>query len=220
MPDRRLALLTLVLAAAPAAAESVPTFERDVEPLLARFGCNAGACHGKARGQNGFQLSLLGFDADFDYRAIAHEGRGRRVFPAAPEHSLLLRKASAAVPHGGGRRLVPGELPYETLRRWVAAGLPRTPADAPKLQRISVDPPERILSAGRRQQLRVTAHYSDATAADVTPLTMFQSNESVLAAVDANGLVTAGPLPGEAAVMARFMEKFAVCHVLLPVPGR
>src|ERR1019366_8620975 len=35
------------------------TFEKDVQPILARFGCNAGACHGKQRGQNGFQLSLL-----------------------------------------------------------------------------------------------------------------------------------------------------------------
>ena len=70
------------------------TFERDVLPILSRAGCNAGACHGKARGQNGFQLSLLGFDANFDFEAITREARGRRVFPPAPEHSLLLRKAS------------------------------------------------------------------------------------------------------------------------------
>src|SRR5262245_53128623 len=69
------------------------TFEADVQQLLTRFGCNAGACHGKSRGQNGFALSLLGFDADFDYTALVQEGRGRRVSPAAPEYSLLLRKA-------------------------------------------------------------------------------------------------------------------------------
>src|SRR4051795_11417623 len=85
-----------------ASGRSAVTFERDVEPILTRAGCNAGACHGKARGQNGFALSLLGFDPDFDFDAIAREARGRRVFPATPEESLLLRKATAAVPHGGG----------------------------------------------------------------------------------------------------------------------
>src|SRR5437763_537964 len=103
------------------------TFERDVEPILTRAGCNAGACHGKARGQNGFALSLLGFDPGVDHDAIVKEARGRRVFPAAPDESLLLRKASARVPHGGGPRLDPGSTAYETVRRWIAAGMPRTP---------------------------------------------------------------------------------------------
>ena len=93
--------------AAPARATRV-LFELDVQPILGKAGCNSGACHGKARGQNGFALSLLGFDADADYDAIVKGGRGRRVFPGAVEHSLLLRKASAAEPHGGGLRLERG----------------------------------------------------------------------------------------------------------------
>ena len=101
-------------------------------PVLTRAGCNAGACHGKARGQNGFQLSLLGFDPDFDYAAIAQEARGRRVFPAAPEHSLLLRKAAGQVAARRRQAARPGgDADYELLRRWIAAGMPRTPADAP-----------------------------------------------------------------------------------------
>ena len=84
------------------------TFERDVQAVLTRYGCNAGACHGKARGQNGFQLSLLGFDHAADYAALVQEARGRRVFPAAPGHSLLLRKASGGVAHGGGRATARG----------------------------------------------------------------------------------------------------------------
>src|SRR3954452_14668558 len=109
------------------------TFDRDVEPILTRAGCNAGACHGKARGQNGFALSLLAFDPESDHDAIVREARGRRVFPARPEESLLLRKATAQVPHGGGPRLEAGGPYYEAIRRWIAAGMPRTPADAPKL---------------------------------------------------------------------------------------
>ncbi len=194
------------------------TFEKDIEPILARTGCNAGACHGKARGQNGFALSLLGFDPQFDYQAIALENRGRRVFPAAPEQSLLLQKPAGLVPHGGGKKIVVGDVHYETLLRWLQSGMPRTPANEPKLERISVFPNERLLTFGEEQQLIVTAHYADGTTRDVTPLTIFQSNENVLAAVDAAGKVKAGPLPGEAAVTARFMEKFAICNILIPQP--
>jgi hypothetical protein len=202
------------------AGDRVVTFERDVEPILARAGCNAGACHGKARGQNGFALSLLGFDRDFDYNALAHEGRGRRVFPEAPEASLLLRKPAATVPHGGGRRFNVGDPAYETLRRWIADGLPRDPASTPNLERITVEPPERVLVNNAEQQLVVTAHYSDGSSADVTHLATFQSNESALASVNADGMVKTGPLPGEAAIMARFMERFAVCTIVLPMPQR
>jgi hypothetical protein len=202
------------------AASRAPTFERDVEPILARAGCNAGACHGKARGQNGFALSLLGFDHDFDYHAITSEGRGRRLFPASPENSLLLRKASGRVPHGGGKKLPVDGPYYDLVRRWIVAGCPRTPADAPKLVRIDIEPPERLLAFRGEQQLAVTAHYSDGSCEDVTHLATFQSNDNVYAAVDETGKVRAGSLPGEAAIMARFMEKFAVCHVLIPMPGK
>lgn len=196
------------------------TFERDVIPILTRAGCNSGACHGKARGQNGFQLSLLGFDADFDFNAIAREARGRRLFPAAVEHSLFLRKAAAAVPHGGGKRLHEGDASYELLRRWIAAGTPRTPPETPKLERISIEPGERLLTFHAEQRLLVTAHYSDGSRTDVTHLATFQSSESAIAAVSPEGVVKAGPVPGEAAIMARCMEKFAVCNILIPLPGK
>jgi len=200
--------------------QSLPvTFECDVLPILARAGCNAGACHGKARGQNGFQLSLLGFDPDFDFAAITQEARGRRISPATPDHSLFLLKASGQVPHGGGRRLNQGDFRFEVLRRWVNAGTPRTPRDAAVLERITILPAERILANHGEQQLLVTAHYSDRTTRDVTHLTTFQSNESVIASVNPDGRIQAGPLPGEAAIMARFMEKFAVCNVVIPLPG-
>ncbi|MBI2808424.1 MAG: DUF1553 domain-containing protein [Planctomycetes bacterium] len=203
------------------------TFERDVQPIMARFGCNAGACHGKQRGQNGFQLSLLGFDADFDFNALTQEARGRRIFPASPQNSLLLTKPTGEVPHGGGRRLQKDDVHYQTLLRWIKSGIPRTPTNAPTLERITIEPGERLLLPFKKgdggdestQQLLITAHYSDKTTEDVTHLTMFQSNESVIASVDAQGRVKAGPLPGEAAIMARFMEKFAVCTIVIPMPG-
>jgi hypothetical protein len=196
-----------------------PTFERDVEPILTRFGCNAGACHGKARGQNGFALSLLGFDPDFDYAAISAEARGRRIFPANPEYSLLLQKAAGEVPHGGGKKLPKGSPGYELIKNWIAAGMPRTPPDAAKLVEIMVSPAERIVTFGEEVQLTVTARHSDGTIEDVTHLAQFQSNESVFAAVDEHGRIRAGPLPGEAAVMARYQNMIAVCTILIPLPG-
>jgi hypothetical protein len=195
------------------------TFERDVVPLLTRLGCNAGACHGKARGQNGFQLSLLGFDPEFDHSAIASEARGRRVFPAAPERSLLLLKASAQVPHGGGRKVELGSPAYQLLLGWIADGMPRTLADAPKLVGIAVEPKERTLTTGEGFSLQVTAAYSDGSKRDVTSLAAFQSTDSTLVSVDLDGRVKAGPIPGEATVSARFLGMFAGSSVLIPLPG-
>src|SRR5262245_33332506 len=99
-------------------------FRTEVQPLLSKLGCNAGGCHGKASGQNGFKLSLFGFDTAFDYAAITREARGRRVFPAAPEQSLFLLKATGRMPHGGGRRLGTDTADYQIVRRWLASGAP------------------------------------------------------------------------------------------------
>ena len=195
------------------------TFEQGIQPVLTKMGCNAGSCHGKQRGQNGFQLSLLGFDHNFDFDALVREGRGRRVFPAAPRSSLLLQKAAALIAHGGGRRIEPGGEHYKALERWISAGLPRTPADAAKLQGVTVFPAKRILTPRSSQQLLVMAHYSDGSLKDVTRLAAYQSNESPIAGVGDTGLVKAGPLPGEAAIMTRYMGKFATCSVSIPLPG-
>src|SRR5689334_19136401 len=144
---------------------SVPTtevsFELDVMPILTAKGCNQGACHGKARGQNGFQLSLLGFDPDFDYAALTQQARGRRVFPGAPERSLVLQKATATLAHGGGVRLEPGSADYEVVLKWIAAGTPRRVKNEPKLVSVTVSEPEKFLQPGEAFALAVTATYSD-----------------------------------------------------------
>lgn len=226
MPGRRggwwiLTVLVAIAGPGPAArgADRVPTLERDVEPILTRFGCNAGACHGKQRGQNGFQLSLLGFDPAYDLDAIAREARGRRVFPAAPDTSLLLAKATGRVPHGGGKKIEPEGAEYRVLRDWIAAGTPRDPADSPRLEKLTVAPDERTLAAGEEVSLAVTAHFSDGTTEVVTAMAAFQSNESAIAGVDPGGQVRAGPIPGEAAVTARFRGQFATCFITIPQPG-
>ena len=97
-------------------------FAHDIAPLLSRFGCNGSACHGKAEGQNGFRLSVFGNDPVADYEALVVQGRGRRVMPAAPDESLMLRKSAGTVPHAGGRRMTEGSREYGMLRDWIAGG--------------------------------------------------------------------------------------------------
>lgn len=191
-------------------------FENDIVPILSKFGCNASGCHGKAEGQNGFKLSVFGFDPPADYRAITMEGRGRRVFPAAAEKSLLLLKVSGANPHGGGVRILPDRPEYETLRRWIAAGLPVGSASDPKVVKIELTPHEETLATGQTRQLVVTATLSDGKKLDVTRLAKFQSNNDGLASVDEEGLVIAGQTPGVVAVMASYANEVDVFHVLLP----
>jgi hypothetical protein len=166
----------------------------------------------------------LGFDADFDYAAIVMNARGRRVPPAAPQTSLLLAKGSGEAPHGGGRRLDPSGKHYDTVRRWIAAGMPRTTPSDPKLVGVDVAPKEAILPAKSKLQLRVTARYSDGSKRDVTDLAAYQSNDSAVAAIapggqDKAGEVTAGALPGETAIMARYMNNIAVFNGAVPLAG-
>lgn len=201
-------------------AEERIDFELDVQPILTKFGCNSGPCHGKQRGQNGFQLSLLGFDPEFDFDALTKEGRGRRVFPAAPEESLLLKKAAAEVPHGGGARLPTDSHGYAVLKEWVRSGMPRRDEQRPHMERVTVYPKEQTLAHGAEHQLQVTAHYADGTTQDVTHLCAFQSNESAIASVDAAGKVKASTITGESAVMARFMNLIDVANVIVPLANR
>lgn len=229
MRSPSLALLSAILITGSAAAAADPPvdFERDVQPILTRYACNSGPCHGKARGQNGFQLSLLGFDANFDYDALTKEARSRRVFLPDPEKSLFLQKPAGILPHGGGRRIEKDSAEYNILKSWIAGGALRGVPGTPKLARLTVDPSDRILALSRggdgaakeSQPLRVTAHYDDGSIRDVTRLAQFQSNESSIAAVNDAGVVTAGVVVGEAAIMARYQGLIAICSVAVPLPG-
>ncbi len=212
-------VLIIGLPAVAAAGAADVSFELDVQPILTAYRCNSGPCHGKARGQNGFQLSLLGFDHGFDYDALTKNARGRRVFPAVPQRSLLLQKATAELPHGGGQRLKSDSADYATLRRWIEQGLPRRLANEPTLQRVEVQPGRCVAKSGEAGTLRVTAIYSDGSQRDVTGRTIFQSSDSPIVAIDATGRFQAGPLAGEATLMARYMDKIATCQVVIPLAG-
>jgi hypothetical protein len=191
-------------------------FHTEVVPLLSRLGCNAGGCHGKASGQNGFRLSLFGFDARFDYDALTREARGRRVFPAAPERSLVLLKATGQVPHGGGKRMSLGSPEYDVFRQWIAAGTPPSAPDAPHIAKLRVVPSDRVLRPGQSQQLAVLAEYTDGSVRDVTRQSELSSNLDVVARVEPDGLVYAVGQSGEAAVMVRHRGYVSVFRALVP----
>lgn len=192
-------------------------FPNQIVPIFTKLGCNGGGCHGKASGQNGFKLSLLGFEPTEDYEHLVKEGRGRRLFPAAPDRSLLLTKGAGVLPHGGGPRLVKDTTSYALLRRWIAQGMPYGKADDPTLSRIEVFPAERTMQKDSRQQLAVVAHYSDGTTEDVTSSVQFESNDAELAECSATGLVKTGAQTGGAAIMARYQGKVAVFRASVPL---
>ena len=213
-------LASLLLAPGCLRAEPSVSFVNEVVPILTKQGCNGGACHGKAVGQNGFKLSLFGFEPDEDYEHLVLEQRGRRVVPSAPEESLLLTKGAAVVPHGGGRRLEPGKPAYETLRRWIGQGMPDDGADParPRLLGISVSPDARLMATGDTQKLTVTARFSNGQSQDVTHLASLEPNiKGVVAVAEHSGSVTMGTLPGSVAVMARYQDKVSVFRATLPV---
>ncbi|MEO6739927.1 MAG: DUF1549 domain-containing protein, partial [Chthoniobacteraceae bacterium] len=193
-----------------------PSFVRDVLPILSKAGCNAGACHAKPDGQNGFRLTVFSFDPQTDHREITQEARGRRVFPASPDESLLLLKATMTVPHEGGERIEKNSDAYRTIVQWIRGGMPYRADNEPTLERLVVSPPERIFKKSETQQLTVKARYSDGSERDVTGLASFDSNDKEIARVTEDGLVRIGNLSGQGVIIARYMGLVSDSRISVP----
>jgi hypothetical protein len=194
-------------------------FANHVVPIFTKLSCSSGGCHGKIAGQNGFRLSLLGFDPQFDYDNLLKESRGRRLLPAAPDASLLLLKATGRIAHGGGKKMEPDSEEYKIVRRWIATGMPFGSPSDPTVTRISVYPESRVVDRKGRQQLAVYAHYSDGSVEDVTRRAQYESNDTDIATVTEAGLVNTLALTGQAAIMARFSGQVTVFTVTVPRAG-
>lgn len=198
--------------------DAVPiNFANQIVPVFTKLGCNSGGCHGKASGQNGFKLSLLGFEPAEDFEYLVKEGRGRRLFPAAPDRSLLLLKGTNAMPHGGGQRLPADSHEYRLLRRWIAQGMPYGSEKDPIVTRLSVFPEERTMPLDGRQQVTAIAHYSDGSTEDVTRMVQFEPNNPELAESTTTGLVNTLGLTGDVAIMARYQGHVAVFRASVPL---
>src|SRR5690348_15046638 len=188
MPPRRtLLLVPLVglLFAGTAAAEGV-SFRNDVMAVLSKGGCNSGACHGNQNGKGGFRLSLRGQDPEADFAALTRDTLARRTDPHRPADSLMLLKATAAVPHEGGKRFGPDSPEYDILRRWVAVGTPADGPDAPRLRSLELTPGEAfVVEPDNRVRLRVRAMFGDGSTRDVSRLAVYEpSNPTTTVAAD------------------------------------
>jgi hypothetical protein len=208
-----------VAADAPAAPSPAgrASFVNDVMPVLTKASCNSGPCHAKAGlGQNGFRLSVLGFEPAEDYEHIVNEARGRRISVAAPDESLLLMKASARVPHGGGRRLDPKSAEYEAIRRWIEEGAAPPSADEPDVASLAIEPSSATVAKESTRRLKVTAMFSDGGTRDVTPLAVYESNDPARVEVDPDGTVHVQQVSGRAAVMVRYQGLVGVASFDIP----
>ena len=187
-------------------------FVRDIEPILSKVGCNAGTCHGSAKGKNGFKLSLRGYDPDYDYQALVNDLSGRRINRVAVEESLMLLKPTAEVPHEGRQAIKPGSRDYEILRQWIAEGAKFEDPATARANRVEILPAEINLTLpGATQQILVIAHYPDGTTRDVTGEAVITSNNSDVAGIT-NGLVNA-VRRGEAAILVRYEGNYATREV-------
>jgi hypothetical protein len=189
------------------------SFVNDVAPIFARLGCSASNCHGALNGQNGFKLSLFGYEPEADYKAVVEASEGRRINRADPAKSLLLLKPTLGVRHGGGKRFDVGSLEYQVIKEWIEAGAPASGSNESKMVRLEVTPRERVLlSADAMQQLVVLAHYADGTTADVTRKVRYQSNDDSIATVSVDGLVAA-KRSGEAAILVRSLDQVTAARI-------
>ncbi|MFM8252345.1 MAG: DUF1553 domain-containing protein [Planctomycetota bacterium] len=199
-------------------ADTSVSFLEDVIPVLTRYGCNSGGCHGKLAGQNGFRLSLRGYAPEQDFEWLVRESRGRRWNAAAPSESLLLKKATGSSPHGGGGRFDSAHPAAELLTRWIAAGAPGPIADEPRVVKLELTPAHTTPALGQSLPMRTVAVYADGRRRDVTWLTQFSAGDSTVLDVSADGVVQ--PLrAGESVVRATFQGQVEIATFTMPYPG-
>lgn len=194
---------------------AVPSFREDIMPIFFRAGCNSGGCHGAARGKDGFMLSLFGYDPAGDFHRIVNEIAGRRVNTSVPEQSLILLKATGAVPHTGGKLFDNKSEYYQAIARWIAASAPDDAVGVPDTVGIELVK-DRIVFEGAvgKESLRVIALTSDGAKREVTTLARFTSNNPSVAAINEHGQIQAGD-PGDTNVFARFSRFSAGASVIV-----
>ncbi len=192
-----------------------PRFRSDVMPLLTRYGCNQGGCHGAQQGKGGFKLSLQGYDPDADYESITRAAAGRRVSPAQPENSLLLRKPTMLVSHKGGQLFEAGSPAHQLLADWIAAGMPKPLPEEPDVTGLEIVPAVRTLSVGQKQRFRVWASFSDKTRRDVSAESLFSVSDGsvVQVTLDGNAKIVG---KGEGAILIRYQDRVATASLLSP----
>jgi hypothetical protein len=191
-------------------------FTRDVLPLLTKVGCNQGACHGQQGGKGGFKLSLRAWDALYDHEQITKDASGKRIAGTAPTETLLLKKATGQLKHGGGKVIDPASDAYKTIEQWLKLGAPMAGMQTAEITKLDVTPsafgPQ---AAGIQIPLTVTATYADGYTRDVTATARFQAMNEAVAAVDADGNVSTHG-PGDGTILVSYSGEVTTVRVTVP----
>ena len=190
------------------------SFVRDVMPVLSKVGCNAGTCHGSAKGKNGFKLSLRGYDPLEDHQALTDDLSGRRFNRAAPEQSLMLLKPTGGVPHVGSVLFQPGDPYYELIYRWIGQGV-KLDLKSPRVAHLDIEPKNPVIPLiGMKQQMAVLATYTDGSVRDVTEEAFIESSNTEILKADTHGLVTA-LRRGEGTALARYEGNYTATTLIV-----
>ncbi len=196
------------------------SFRNHVLPILAKQGCNMGACHGALAGKGGFRLSLRGYDPVTDHYNITRDARGRRVEKAAPARSLLLTKPTMAVAHKGGKRLVADSPDYHVLADWIRQGAPAPSDTDATLEELRVLPERVVIKPGQSHRLVVLARYSDGRIEDVTLHAKYTSTDATVAEVDEGTGEVSVIGYGDGAVTVWFSSQVVIARVTSPFPNQ
>lgn len=194
-----------------------PDFATEIMPIFTKAGCNAGACHGAAAGRGGFHLSLFGSDAAADYDAIVHALEGRRINLAKPAASLLLKKGTGNIEHGGDAALDEESAGAKQLLDWIAAGAPR--GSGRKLKELQISPGNRWAEKiPARFPLRASASFDNAPARDVTSLIVLAVDDPAAIKVESRGETTEIVVlrRGRHVITARFLERIVPLEFVVP----
>lgn len=193
-------------------------FETEVIPVLTKAGCNTGACHGAAAGRGGFHLSLFGADPDADYETIVHALEGRRINLARPEFSLLIRKPTGQLEHGGGTPLDVDGPGINRLLSWIRSGAPR--GNTRQLTRFEVHP-QRIVCASTPAEVKLQAQasFENGEPIDVIDWTVLTPADPSSVTIDHNHTAHIQGC-GQHLVIARFLDRVVPIQILVPYSAR
>jgi len=195
------------------------SFEREVLPVLTRAGCNAGACHGNLNGKGGFKLSLKAEDANADFTSLTRDMHARRTDPIRPDESLILKKATAQVPHEGGARFAKTSGEYAIIRNWIARGCKFDAPGGPTLTKLIVTPTSKILvDPADRFRVTATAHFSDGSTRDVTSLFATEFTAVGVAKITPEGEVIREQT-GEVVLLVRYLAQVVPVRIVF-LPNR
>ena len=218
-------------------------FDTEIVPIFTKIGCNAGSCHGSAKGRGDFKLSLWGSDAAGDYDAIVKHLQSRRVNFVKPERSLIVLKPSDQVEHEGGYKLRRDSKAHALLLAWIKQGAPRV--DGRKLQSLAVSFVQegvqaiddnstkdetqdqirqasltsmtpRITRLGSKVQLRAVATFNDQMRVDVTQWTVFSVSDRAATSVNKHSEVSV-KRPGMHVITARYLDRIGVVRLIVPI---